>query len=863
METDIMKSIIYSLLIAGTLVSSSTINAMESNKRKYKEEKEKEAETPREIKRPRLEEEAEKESNLQQEASALIDAIIQLKNEKSLEALLEKHFYLPIEIKDSLTKQINSPNSMGETLLHTAENRYQVQALLSFGADPNLQSHLLQNPWHSMLAQGNVDAAETFLKILNIEPFIAFDRTDFTTLHYAIMNNALSFVQKILDNADPANQQNLTDILNYRGLYPDSILIIAAVHYCPACLEKLIARGANIGITTRNQGSTPLLEAARSQPIAVYEMLLNKSNSLNLGNEHDDVDMDNIDALGYAVQGNNYELVSYIVLNKKYDVNPPLEDYFSKKYIFSAPLGMAFENYFKASNSFERDKIEKIIEFLIQQGANITIRSIHETPLLIYVLKKLTTHPDKILLAYFLINAGAHVNIISREKSKIDPNRTTKEYPLAALIFNDYDQTNEQQTISSLLNENDNQNKEDKQNVYTLIKNLINKGAKIRQRDKDIIMNSGNKPLIEAIIAAPVFNDEQELSQPFEIMKEESDSEEEEHESPHTEKIPSEKTAINPEEQVFRPKDLRYQAARKFVIGFLKSGDDSKMRRSYDEIVSEMKEYISFIVNETNSMDRTLLHNAKTPVEVERLIFLGATPVLKSKMGQTPFMSMIAQGNSEAAETLLTFLREKSHLYADKTGLLTVHYALMANAVSLVKRIVDNTEKINKIINKLRGGEPGVTPLILATLYCPDAIKLLINKGANINKVNQDGVPPFLFAALKQPENVLDLLIQAGANKDVVDNDNHNALFYAIQGNNKDIIRYLIEKLKLNPTIRDEEDSKSSFDFALDHIHDPHYHDLIIKLLPYIDEQTVAQLNLNLLIPQAYSNTNLLNKHEL
>jgi ankyrin repeat protein len=60
-----------------------------------------------------------------------------------------------------------------------------------------------------------------------------------------------------------------------------------------------------------------------------------------------------------------------------------------------------------------------------------------------------------------------------------------------------------------------------------------------------------------------------------------------------------------------------------------------------------------------------------------------------------------------------------------------------------------------------------------------DAIKVEIEKGADVNKKNEDGVPAF-FLASENPE-ALQLLVDKGANLTLVDKNGDNILHYAIK----------------------------------------------------------------------------------
>ena len=51
-----------------------------------------------------------------------------------------------------------------------------------------------------------------------------------------------------------------------------------------------------------------------------------------------------------------------------------------------------------------------------------------------------------------------------------------------------------------------------------------------------------------------------------------------------------------------------------------------------------------------------------------------------------------------------------------------------------------------------------------------EAVQLLLEKGADINKVDNDGATPLISAAMSGHKDVVELLLAAGADKSVEDN---------------------------------------------------------------------------------------------
>jgi ankyrin repeat protein len=100
----------------------------------------------------------------------------------------------------------------------------------------------------------------------------------------------------------------------------------------------------------------------------------------------------------------------------------------------------------------------------------------------------------------------------------------------------------------------------------------------------------------------------------------------------------------------------------------------------------------------------------------------------------------------------------------------------------------------------------GNTPLFLATSYCghspnsslnvKDIVKKLLKKGADPNAEVRNWVTPLMYAALDLYPDVVELLLNYGANPSLKDYQGHNALWYAEKGGNREIISMLQDAMK-------------------------------------------------------------------
>lgn len=75
----------------------------------------------------------------------------------------------------------------------------------------------------------------------------------------------------------------------------------------------------------------------------------------------------------------------------------------------------------------------------------------------------------------------------------------------------------------------------------------------------------------------------------------------------------------------------------------------------------------------------------------------------------------------------------------------------------------------------------------------PDFVKDLINIGANVNAINDDGTTPLMYAARDGSSSVVKVLLEAVANVNTVDNSRKTALMYAAEKNNPDVVNVLLD----------------------------------------------------------------------
>ena len=74
-----------------------------------------------------------------------------------------------------------------------------------------------------------------------------------------------------------------------------------------------------------------------------------------------------------------------------------------------------------------------------------------------------------------------------------------------------------------------------------------------------------------------------------------------------------------------------------------------------------------------------------------------------------------------------------------------------------------------------------------------DVMKLLLQKGADINKVNQEGKTPFRFVVANSDKEMVEFLIKNGANVNAVDYNGDTILHAAVHNKRKEVVESLLE----------------------------------------------------------------------
>lgn len=132
------------------------------------------------------------------------------------------------------------------------------------------------------------------------------------------------------------------------------------------------------------------------------------------------------------------------------------------------------------------------------------------------------------------------------------------------------------------------------------------------------------------------------------------------------------------------------------------------------------------------------------------------------KWGRTPLMDAIREGYTELAIEMIKMGSNVNHV-AEKSGAPPLSTAAMSGDAIIGQALIDFGADINHSSVDPDGTLSGMTALMwAANRNHKSFVKLLINNGANVNKINQNGQTSLMFANKGTPEQleIFKLIIQ-------------------------------------------------------------------------------------------------------
>ena len=203
---------------------------------------------------------------------------------------------------------------------------------------------------------------------------------------------------------------------------------------------------------------------------------------------------------------------------------------------------------------------------------------------------------------------------------------------------------------------------------------------------------------------------------------------------------------------------------------------------------------------DTDRYGDTILH--KLVQNISPTFNCKVLPLLKDNIGvqnnnkTSPLWKMHSYGLGTDPEVLSCFyklLAERKELAKENntatntsliSGLLGRSYPLKA-----IKKAIEQGDDINRQDDQLK-----VSALHRAADYGQnDVVALLIANGASINAKTKDGETPLMLSAQSGKYGTAELLIKAGADVNIQDENFHSALFFAEKKNNKKMVALLLQ----------------------------------------------------------------------
>ncbi len=188
---------------------------------------------------------------------------------------------------------------------------------------------------------------------------------------------------------------------------------------------------------------------------------------------------------------------------------------------------------------------------------------------------------------------------------------------------------------------------------------------------------------------------------------------------------------------------------------------------------------LNFSFGQEKSVINEDLVNAVKAGNTELVSFLlekGADVESKNKAKSTCLMTASGSGHLEIVELLLQYNADVNAI--KRTGRTALIMACMRGRMEIVKLLIENGANVNQGISS------GLTPLITAAGSTQtEIIKLLIDSGADPTNV--------LFNRYLFQKNIVELLIEYGADVNAIDSRGQSAIMRAIEQDTNNLYDYL------------------------------------------------------------------------
>jgi cytohesin len=178
--------------------------------------------------------------------------------------------------------------------------------------------------------------------------------------------------------------------------------------------------------------------------------------------------------------------------------------------------------------------------------------------------------------------------------------------------------------------------------------------------------------------------------------------------------------------------------------------------------------------------------------KVKRALQDGADINSQADDGGTALHAAACSGRKDIVQLLIS--RGAKVDPKDASGLTPLYYATTHNTEEIVDLLVAKGADVDATNETEDGYGHALLHYAIAQDDSKDAIKLLINKGANVNVRDWDGFTPLMWATWESGKDVVELLISKGADVNQQDNYGCTALHQIATLGNKDMVELLLAK---------------------------------------------------------------------
>ncbi len=126
----------------------------------------------------------------------------------------------------------------------------------------------------------------------------------------------------------------------------------------------------------------------------------------------------------------------------------------------------------------------------------------------------------------------------------------------------------------------------------------------------------------------------------------------------------------------------------------------------------------------------------------------------------------------------------------DKMGKTPLHIAAVNNQLDAAVFLIEHGTDVNA---KDKNGGFTALDLALSSYHYIDMMRLLIDRGANVNTASSQGITPLHEAAMRGQKNAIDLLVARGADVNARDEKGNTALLWALMMGRSDAAMALID----------------------------------------------------------------------